>query len=373
MRMQDYVRYSPNKLGDNLQKRDELVSQVSYIFQKSNCQSITLIASGSSYNSLAMVQDALQEMMQMPINLYTPEHVLEFGFVDFRKTLIFIVSQSGSSTNIIKCLKYMKENNISAISLTGNVDSQMAKYSQVIFNYGPGNEYVDYVTTGVQTLIEFFLLWGCQNSSLTNKQKTEFYMEFKETISYEEELIKETDKFISQNRFAFSEKKPTFFCGNGPNFGVAKEGALKFQETLKRPAMYYELEEFLHGPDMQLTPDYTVFLLDDMAIKSKSRFTEVFSALKGITPNVFLITSSSELKGDKRILKTKEVPNWILSPYYSLPVVQLIAAVMTDELNTWDVHPYFDKFDQKIAIKTSDYDEEISDIKKKWESNQKIK
>jgi len=164
-------------------------------------------------------------------------------------------------------------------------------------------------------------------------------------------------------------ESPTFFCGNGPNYGVAKEGALKFQETLKRPSMYYELEEFLHGPNMQLTPNYTVFLLDDSKSNKNSRFNEVFEGLKEVTPNVFFITDSeNKVDDDYRVFKARQNEDWILSPYYSLPVIQLIAAKMSDELGTWDTHPYFTKFEKNIEIKTSDYDQEIDQIRRKWEA-----
>ena len=371
MRMQDYVKYSSEKLGENFKKRDELISGVANLFLKKKYLSITLIASGSSYNALAMIQDSLQEMTKKPVYLHTPEYVMQFGIASQKSTFIVVVSQSGSSTNIINCLQYLQKNDIFAVSLTGNLDSQMSKYSQEIFDYGPGNEYVDYVTVGVQTLVEFFLLLGCKISGLDSQQKEDFYKQLQQTISYQKELMAETEKFIQNNYFALSMRNPTFFCGNGPNYGVAREGALKFQETLKRPAMYYELEEFLHGPDMQLTPNHTVFLIDDMPVSGKTRFSEVFEALKEITPNVFFITSSNHLEKDQRILKTQAVNNWFFEPYYSLPVVQLVAAKMTDELQAWATHPYFDKFDQKIAIKTDDYDEEIKNIRQKWDSDHK--
>lgn len=367
MRMQDYVRYSSTKMNENFYRRDELVSPVSRNFKEIKYRSITLIGSGSSYNSMLMVKDALQNLMQIQVNLYTPEHVLEFGFVNIEDTFVIVASQSGASTNVIKCLKYLSEQGIKSISLTGNINSQMANYSSKIFDYGSGNEYVDFVTTGVQTLVEFLLIFGCQNSTNFVNKESEFYNQLKEAIDYQSKLLNETEKFIQRNHFSLSMNNPTFFCGNGPNYGVAKEGALKFQETLKRPAMYYELEEFLHGPNMQLTPDHTVFLINDMAIENQSRFAEVFSALKEITPSVFLITSRKDTERDKRIFQTELISNWFFSPYYSLPVIQLIAAEMTDELKVWNTHPYFDKFDKKIAIKTDDYDKEIENIKKKWE------
>lgn len=371
MRMQDYVRYSSTKLRENFEKRDELVDQVSNFFQKDKYHSLTLIASGSSYNSVAMVKDSLQAIIRLPVNLYTPEYVLEFGIINCKSSFVIVISQSGSSTNIIDCLKYLRNKKIFSISLSGNVNSEMAKFSPEIFNYGPGNEYIDYVTTGVQTLVEFLLLLSCKLSDFSAEQITNFEQQFREAISYQKRLLSITDNFIQQNYLKLSMNSPTFFCGNGPNYGVAKEGALKFQETLKRPAMYYELEEFLHGPDMQLTPNYTVFLIDDMATKNSSRFAEVFSALKKITTNVFFITSSKQFATDERVLQTESANNWVFAPYYSLPVVQLIAAIMSDELKTWDTHPYFDEFDKKIAIKTADYDDEINKIREKWESESK--
>ena len=37
--------------------------------------------------------------------------------------------------------------------------------------------------------------------------------------------------------------------------------ALKLMETLQIPACAYELEEFLHGPELHLTPNHTLFFL----------------------------------------------------------------------------------------------------------------
>lgn len=48
---------------------------------------------------------------------------------------------------------------------------------------------------------------------------------------------------------------------DGTNMGIAREASLKFGETLKIPVLYCESEEYVHGPNMQLTPEYSVFLL----------------------------------------------------------------------------------------------------------------
>lgn len=58
---------------------------------------------------------------------------------------------------------------------------------------------------------------------------------------------------------SFLSTRPPWSSGNGPNYGVAEEAALKLSETIKIPAMHHEGEEFVHGPEMQIVPGYLVF------------------------------------------------------------------------------------------------------------------
>ena len=53
-----------------------------------------------------------------------------------------------------------------------------------------------------------------------------------------------------------------YVCGVGANLGTASEGALKFGETVSIPTAVYEVEEYIHGPNIQMTPRYSVFLID---------------------------------------------------------------------------------------------------------------
>ena len=41
-------------------------------------------------------------------------------------------------------------------------------------------------------------------------------------------------------------------------YGIATEAALKFGETMKVPSFAFDAEEYNHGPNLQLTPNYTV-------------------------------------------------------------------------------------------------------------------
>lgn len=50
-----------------------------------------------------------------------------------------------------------------------------------------------------------------------------------------------------------------YVCGVGANLGTASEGALKFGETVSIPTAAYEVEEYIHGPNIQMTPATAYF------------------------------------------------------------------------------------------------------------------
>ena len=53
-----------------------------------------------------------------------------------------------------------------------------------------------------------------------------------------------------------------YSCGAGANYGTALESALKMGETIHIPSCCYEIEEYIHGPNLQLTPQYNVIFFD---------------------------------------------------------------------------------------------------------------
>lgn len=367
MKMQDFVKYSETKMETNFTDRKVLIKPIVEIYKKSIYKNIVIIASGSSYNAALMAKEFLINVLKLPVQVQTPEYTIEFGMIYPKDSFVIVISQSGSSTNIIHCLKKLKKDGIEEVSLTGNLVSEMAQYSHIILDYGPGNEYVDFVTTGVQTLVEYLIIFGIAVGDVTNEEQVNFLDNLHNAINSQSLIIQRVETFLSRKYLELSQENPTFFCGNGPNLGACKEGALKFQETLKRPTMYYEIEEFLHGPDMQLTPGYTVFLLDKL--KENERIHQVFQALKLVTSQDYMITTDLSFSDDSSAIVLPMYSNEFFSSFYFLPVLQYVSAFMTNKLDRWDTHPFFDKFDKQIPIKTADYSDEINMIKKRWEQN----
>ena len=167
-------------------------------------------------------------------------------------------------------------------------------------------------------------------------------------------MVSRSLEFVRAHKLTLSEDVPAIIVGNGANFGVAEEAALKFNETLKIPAMFFEGEEFIHGPEMQITPGYRVFIVDDPA--GSDRLAGIAEALSQVTDGLYFLTAHP--RG-----RAYEVPTPRVSePFSALPnlvLFQTIAAFVAQELNSWDVHPYLDAVASQLEAKAPGYEESV--------------
>lgn len=363
--MVDYIELSSNRLLDNFNGYENLVNRLCTEYIKSNKFGMKIIASGSSYNSAFAAKYYMQDKLGEVVHVTTPDAYIHFDELPLDNMFEVVISQSGCSTNSIEALKYMGEQGKYRTVLTGNMESNIINYADLVIDYGVGIETVDFVTMGVMTLMEFLMLFaletGYRKGRLTKEDKQASLDNFYNSISKHGKVVDNISAFLSKNKMNLSDIGTTFICGNGPNLGVAFEGALKFQETLKIPATVYETEEFIHGPNMQLTPNYTVYFIDDP--KPNKRIFDIFQATKKITNKVYFITAREDVN-EERCIKIPSVEEEGLIPLLSTVIFQYLSAKLMQMLNTSKTHPYFKDFEKMVSCKTENYDKVLQELEK---------
>ena len=130
------------------------------------------------------------------------------------------------------------------------------------------------------------------------------------------------------------------------------EGALKFGETVSIPTGAYEIEEYIHGPNIQMTPRYTVFLIE--AGIGKERIRRIYDGTLIATPNAFLVTTDPNYTGDRIFNVPCDVPEE-MTPLCILPFFQLTAWKLTDDLDRWNKHPLQRKMEKFVSSKSDNY------------------
>lgn len=179
----------------------------------------------------------------------------------------------------------------------------------------------------------------------------EIIKEFKD-IPYRYKYVqKETLQLYNRNKKVLTSMTVLYSCGFIQGYAVATEAALKIGETVKIPSFAYEAEEYIHGPNLQLTPRYTVFFIDDFSIGSK-RLLDIYKATQSVTDNTFIITNSQEVEDDHALRLPFNIIEPLLSPLYTLPIFHILSYLISEKLNSWDNHPMFKDFKKYAESKT---------------------
>lgn len=348
MDMLDYIKICPDVMRKNINElKDSVVELATEILQQ-KYESVIILASGSSFNAAEIIQPFMSKAMMMPVTIMTSEQLLYGRDTYLPKPFYITITQSGASTNTIAAVQFMNKSSLPYVTLTGDMKSEVAKYSHKMVDYGVGNETINFVTLGVATLVQFLFLlaadYGDQKGILKKKELIKRFISF---INQYDEVIEKAVLFVAENKLMLAQMDKVFICGSDVSKGTIREGSLKYQESLHVAALHYEIEEFLHGPDMQIDPTYTVFLIDNL--ESNETIHQVLTALSSVITKKVLITNSSK-KGKGIInLPKSAIPE--LHGFLALPVFQVISAVMSRELEITAPHVMTRKFRKQIPIK----------------------
>ena len=264
--MLDYIADCPEFIRNNVADSAALTKPLVDEYVSGGYKNIWIVACGSSSNGSLCARQFIRRHLKCEVKIVTPFHFVS-SENDFSETdMVVVVSQSGYSLNALDAIKVIEAKGRRCIGLTGDVNSDLGKVCDVVANYGVGRETVAYVTRGVTTLALFFMLFAVEAAVRLGIKTTA------EGEAVKQQLLKaadinaavqaQTPSFIKEHYRQLSGMTNAYVCGVGANLGTASEGALKFGETVSIPTAAYEVEEYIHGPNIQMTPRYSVFLID---------------------------------------------------------------------------------------------------------------
>jgi len=355
--MLTYVERSPGVIRENTKRSQDLTKQLVDEYVAKDYKSIWIVASGSSYNGSMCARYFLRKYLATEIKVITPYTFVHAENNISEDDFVFVVSQSGYSTNSIDALNTIKDRGRKAIAVTTNVESDMRNYADLLIDYGIGNETVHYVTLGVTGFALFLMLFaleaGLKKGLLDQTKYDELKAEITDAATVHEKVQIDTHKFYQDNFLLLTATTKALVCGLGSGFGIALEAALKISETVRIPVLPLESEEYLHGITLQLDPLMTIFTVDTGLVPDRLR--QIYEASKQATPNSFIITTNPELKDDKTALFVDTNISQEILPLCFLPFFQIVAYQITEDTHRWEKHPSYDRLSKMIAGKTENY------------------
>ena len=356
--MLTYVEESVSVIRRNVDNSKKITTDLVKEYTEKPYKNIWIVASGSSSNGSYCARDFMRKYLNTEVKVITPFTFIhtENNFTD--DDFIFVVSQSGYSTNSIDALNVIKEKGRKAIGVTMDLNSDFRHHADMLVDYAIGFETVGYVTKGVTGFALFMMLFAIEASLVKGIMAEEIAHELKAEIrksaDVHETVQKQTRQFYKDNFLSLTSMTKVYCCGVGAGQAIALEAALKIGETVQIPSIGYEAEEYLHGPSLQITPHLTVFMID-VGIASK-RICDIYDSNKIATSNNFMITTNKAYKDDKAVVVVDtDIRPELLSLCF-LPFFQIIAYQVTEDTHNWTRHPAQPTFEKTVACKTENYE-----------------
>lgn len=356
--MMDYIASCPEFIRANVADSKTLTAPFVEEYVNGGYKNIWIVACGSSSNGSLCARQFIRRHLKCEVKIVTP-----FAFVvsehDFDDTdMVIVVSQSGYSLNALDAVKVIREKGRRCIGLTGDLESDLAGVCDVVANYGVGRETVAYVTRGVTTLALFFMLFAVDAAERLGIKTAEEADAVKKQLlaaaDINEKVQASWPAFLEKHYQELSGMTNAYVCGVGANIGTASEGALKFGETISVPTGVYEIEEYIHGPNIQMTPRYTVFLIDGG--EGTERIHQIYEGTQIVTKHVYLITNCEKYRDEENTFYVECALPEEITPLCYLPVFQITAYRITEDLARWNKHPLQRKMEKAVSSKSENYE-----------------
>lgn len=354
--MLTYVEETPAQLAANLENREALVGGLVDAYVEGGYRNVWIVACGSSSNASNCAKPFMMKYLGVDVQVVPPNTFVAYKDKLADDDFVFVISQSGCSTNSIDALDKLRAMGRKAIGLTGNLESDFKGHADILVDYGVGVELVGYVTKGVTTLAEFLMLFaleaGAKKGLVDDATHDALIAELGKCPERHIAFQKQVHEFYERNRAALTSMTVAYSCGFAQGYGIATEAALKIGETIQIPSFAYEAEEFNHGPNLQLTPNYTLFFIDDLGSTS-ARIIQLAQASRSVTDRVFVVTNSPEVDDAHALRLPSGIEEPLLMPLYVLPLFQILAYRVTTDLHKWEKHPLFEGFRKICDSKTA--------------------
>ena len=356
--MDEYVQEAPAQALKNIENSYELTKPMVDMYIEGNYASVCIVASGSSGNGTEAAIDFMRRYMGASVELMPPFTFTHYNYDLVKDDFVVVVSQSGISTNSIDALKKLKELGNPAIGITANLENDFKDYADVEIDYGVVEEKEPYVTKGVTLLALFFMLFALETGKRTGYLSEEKYdakkQQLKEAFTAYEKVLAAVPDFIQAHIKELSSLQKTFLCAAGGAYGAVCEGALKASELMKILAVPLETEEYIHGYNLQLAPEHTVFFLDTDAGTSK-RVRDIYRATRKVTDRAYMLTCFDGLTQDGNVLTIETNAEQSVSSIYCLPFFQMIVYTITVYLDCLEQHPLLKEFNSVVSSKSDKY------------------
>ena len=267
-------------------------------------ENIIFLGCGTSYNASMIGVNYFKENCNF--NCVMVFDGAEFNSKDIPKlgkTALILLSQSGETRDLYRCVKIGRDENLFLIGIINVVDSLIAREVDCGVYLNAGRE-VGVASTKCFTnqviILSMMSIWFNQIHNKNENKRKDLIFNLRKLPNQ----IKETINMSKNNLKIFNEilnKDNLFLLGKGKSEAIAREGSLKIKEISYIHSEAYNGSSLKHGPFALLSEEFPVILIildDDHYTKMMNCYQEI----KSRGSPIVLIKNSLEIN-DENVIK----------------------------------------------------------------------
>lgn len=221
-------------------------------------------------------------------------------------TIAILVSQSGETKDLYRCLPLLKSQKILSIGIINEVDSLIAREVDCGVYCNAGKE-IGVASTKAfvaQVLVMLLLfLWIAQEKKI-NDSELELILNDYVLLSKQIEAILNQEEKIKDIASKYSTAHSIFLLGKGCDEIISREGALKIKEITYIHAEAYNASALKHGPFALLDEKVPVILLCSSE-QYKEKILNCYYEVKARNAPIIILSDSELVKNEPGIIIPK--------------------------------------------------------------------
>jgi glutamine---fructose-6-phosphate transaminase (isomerizing) len=221
------------------------------------------------------------------------------------KTALVLISQSGETKDLHRCVSIAKESNIITIGIINVVDSLIAREVDCGIYLNAGREMAVASTkafTSQTICLSLLAIWFSQIHNINQSKRQQFITDLQNLSNDVSNCIEKTlthmdklAKYIVESDF-----NNMFVLGKGSDEAIAKEGSLKIKEISYIHAEGYSASSLKHGPFALLDKNLPVVLLN-CDLQHSTKIFNCYEEIKSRNAPIIFVLPDKQLEYLKQL------------------------------------------------------------------------
>lgn len=282
--MEREAREAPARIRQQLADNKEVAASLGAKLREVNPKFVFMVGRGSSDHAGVFGKYLIEVETGTPVVAAAPSVKSVYGSsVNLADSAVIVISQSGSSPDILSQAELAKEQGALCIALVNVEDSPLAKLADVVLPLNVGEEKAvaatkSYLAT-LSALLQLVANW---------KNDPELLAQLEQLPAVLEQTVSEPSQLTPQ---ALENVAHLVVMGRGFGYALSREVALKLKEVCGIQAESFSSAEFLHGPVTLVEGGLNIISLD-VDDESQASHDEQVNEVKSRGANVHHIAQS---------------------------------------------------------------------------------